>query len=112
MKKLRYTSSEPVPDVLHKDILSLLPVKTLMRFRCVSKPWSSLINDRDFSKSHVQRYMNGGINTTNEFTLLIPSSLGLYCMDSNSLGNMVKLKPPLQTSPVDTFNIIGSCNGL
>ncbi|KAI3977114.1 hypothetical protein MKX01_042804 [Papaver californicum] len=38
------------------DILSRLPVKSLMRFKCVCKPWQSLIkNDRHFIDLHFTR---------------------------------------------------------
>ena len=35
------------PEIMH-DILSRLPVKPLCRFKCVSKPWQSLISDPVF----------------------------------------------------------------
>ncbi|XP_020239130.1 F-box/kelch-repeat protein At3g23880 [Cajanus cajan] len=37
------------------EILSWIPVKALMRFRCVSKPWNSLIFTPTFIKLHFQR---------------------------------------------------------
>ncbi|KAK9932652.1 hypothetical protein M0R45_019877 [Rubus argutus] len=35
------------PEIIH-DNISRLPVKPLCRFKCVSKPWRSLISDPDF----------------------------------------------------------------
>ncbi|KAI3951233.1 hypothetical protein MKW92_050425, partial [Papaver armeniacum] len=37
------------------DILSRLPVKSLMRFKCVSKSWCSLIKDPYFIDLHFSR---------------------------------------------------------
>ncbi|KAI3867300.1 hypothetical protein MKW98_001734 [Papaver atlanticum] len=42
-------------DKLLRDILINLPVKSLMRFKCVSKRWQSLIQDSSFAKSHLSR---------------------------------------------------------
>ena len=46
---------ENLPRELIVDILSRLPVKTLCRFKCVLKPWRSLISDPDFVKTHLLR---------------------------------------------------------
>ena len=40
---------------LFEDILSRLWVKSLVRFKCVSKAWHTLISSRQFAKSHFQR---------------------------------------------------------
>ncbi|KAK7338945.1 hypothetical protein VNO77_19579 [Canavalia gladiata] len=44
-----------VPEELVADILSRLRVKTLMRLKCVSKPWNSLISNPNFAKLHLQK---------------------------------------------------------
>ncbi|CAA7036652.1 unnamed protein product [Microthlaspi erraticum] len=42
-----------IPLDLQIDILLRLPVKSLLRFRCVSKLWSSIITSRDFKNQHL-----------------------------------------------------------
>ncbi|KAF5738673.1 F-box and associated interaction domains-containing protein putative isoform 1 [Tripterygium wilfordii] len=37
-----------IPEDLVMDILACVPVKSLLRFRCVSKPWCDLIGNPDF----------------------------------------------------------------
>ncbi|ESQ46286.1 hypothetical protein EUTSA_v10000190mg [Eutrema salsugineum] len=47
--------SDSIPLDLIQDILKGLPVKTLARFLCVSKPWASIIRNRDFVKSYLTK---------------------------------------------------------
>ncbi|KAG4926745.1 hypothetical protein GLYMA_19G048000v4 [Glycine max] len=44
-----------LPQDLIEEILSWLPVKSLMRFRCVSRTWNSLIFQAHFVKLNLQR---------------------------------------------------------
>lgn len=48
-------SSVFLPDDLITEILSFLPVKSLVRFRCVSIYWKTLISDRAFVKLHLKK---------------------------------------------------------
>jgi F-box interacting protein len=42
-------------DDLLTEFLSLLPVKSLLRFKCVSNPWNTLISDPNFVKFHLKK---------------------------------------------------------
>ncbi|KAJ4902777.1 putative F-box protein [Raphanus sativus] len=50
---VRTSGEGSIPLDLIPEILKDLPVKTLARFICVSKPWSSIIRNRDFVKSYL-----------------------------------------------------------
>ncbi|XP_059645955.1 F-box protein CPR1-like [Cornus florida] len=43
-----------VPEDVVANIVSILPVKPLLRFRCVSKSWCSLIDSSEFRKLHLR----------------------------------------------------------
>ncbi|KAK4580969.1 hypothetical protein RGQ29_024573 [Quercus rubra] len=47
--------SQRLPDDLVYEILTLLPVKSLIRFRCVSKSWYCTITDRNFIMAQFDR---------------------------------------------------------
>ena len=50
--------SDYLPDVVIFEILSRLPVKSLIRFRSVSKTWFSLITSHDFIAMHLNRTLS------------------------------------------------------
>uniref|UniRef100_A0ACD5UL81 Uncharacterized protein n=1 Tax=Avena sativa TaxID=4498 RepID=A0ACD5UL81_AVESA len=53
-QKKAQTTSE-LPEELVLEILIRLPVKSLRRFKCVSKAWRATISDPSFIRSHLQR---------------------------------------------------------
>lgn len=89
------------PDIL-VDILSRLPVKSLLRFRCVSRWCRDLIDSKDFVKMHFNQSILASSNLN-----LILGFLGIYYVDMDSLDSAVPLKPPFSSSDVSN-----SCNGL
>ncbi|GLT54815.1 hypothetical protein SLA2020_279810 [Shorea laevis] len=50
--------SDYLPNEVIVNILSRLPVKLLMRFRCVSKAWCSLISSPHFIATHLNRSLS------------------------------------------------------
>ncbi|KAJ8450439.1 hypothetical protein Cgig2_002124 [Carnegiea gigantea] len=47
-----------LPTELATEVLARLPVKSLVRLRCVCKAWCSLISSPDFASLHLDRYHN------------------------------------------------------
>ncbi|XP_076956477.1 F-box protein At5g62510-like [Bidens hawaiensis] len=40
--------SDEIPFEIQMEVMKLLPIKSLIQFRCVSKPWKSVIESSDF----------------------------------------------------------------
>ncbi|KAH6791124.1 hypothetical protein C2S51_006130 [Perilla frutescens var. frutescens] len=55
MESKRRNGNRHLPQELVLDILLRLPVKSLSRFKCVSKNWCSLIRSPSFVKQHFER---------------------------------------------------------
>lgn len=98
-------SDVPVPEDVLRKILSRLPVKSLIRFRCVSKTWCALTKKPDFIYLHV----NQSIKTNSNTTIIVRQG---YSVDPDSLTNPMELDSPLKPYYGIFPNILGSCNGL
>ncbi|PRQ57332.1 putative F-box domain-containing protein [Rosa chinensis] len=125
--KRALTSLTDLDDVLD-EILAWLPVKSLMRFRCVCKSWRALISQSYFVTKHFN-YASKRF-TENTSRLLISTSplksldceasmLSLDCealKDLNDDGDahlaIRKLEFPVMFPNSSRRNIVGSCNGL
>ncbi|KAK8643968.1 hypothetical protein V6N13_013245 [Hibiscus sabdariffa] len=100
--------------VMIVDILGWLPTKTLLHFKCVSKPWSSLIRDSDFVKLHLHNSFKTNANTK----LILDGrteddEYKTYSIDFDSLGNLEELSRPCSIAKFGVSSrIFGSCNGL
>ncbi|KAL5057560.1 hypothetical protein RYX36_029164 [Vicia faba] len=96
-----------LPDELIAEVLSCLTVRPLMRMRCVSKPWNSLISDPTFIKLHLHRTSQNA-----DFTLVYKS-----CPYSVSFTviRLFENPPNFFCFPCYQFveeQLVGSCNGL
>ncbi|AES80211.2 F-box and associated interaction domain protein [Medicago truncatula] len=122
-----------LPDDLIAELLSFLPVKSLVRLKCVSKSWKSLISDPSFVKLHLNRsstrnplFTIGTLHIAAIPIAAIPiddvDDRGLevgYSVVPYSLNCLIQ--NPLFTLSVDPYHhlgdkecslMIGSCNGL
>ncbi|XP_050283046.1 F-box/kelch-repeat protein At3g23880-like isoform X3 [Quercus robur] len=114
MLDLEYLPYDVLPDILHG-----LPVKSLIRFRCVSKSWNSLITSPAFINSNLTR-------SPSDSNKLIVRYLDVICQverykliyedndndDSSSSEQIQDLEFPLRCSSRDYFQLVGSANGL
>ncbi|XP_058725771.1 F-box/kelch-repeat protein At3g23880-like [Vicia villosa] len=102
-----------LPDELIAEVLSLLKPKSVMRFKCVSKSWNSLISDPFFINMHLIK------SSRSPNIILFPD-------DFPTTSSIALLNPLLDDNPsINHFpkeskyklmkwycHVIGSCNGL
>ncbi|KAL3515943.1 hypothetical protein ACH5RR_022845 [Cinchona calisaya] len=106
-------SFDDLPRELVSNILSRLPVKTLVQSTSVSKLWYSLIKNPSFLKSHLTSSIS---KLTDNYILITPKSYSndpvlSFFADDNDYSFVSNVKIPFQTRS-KTINIVGSCNGL
>lgn len=104
---------EPPPPVLPTDVMveifSRLPVKTLLRFKCLSKQFLSLINSPDFINWHLQ------FSSLSPKLILLKQRAGLHfhLFNVNTLDKAYDVDIPVDLgSDSLSFEEIGSCDGL
>ncbi|CAN4076291.1 unnamed protein product [Withania somnifera] len=115
--KLLEPRNSNLPQDLIIEILVRLPLKTLLKFRCVSKSWHSLLSNAEFHKTHVDFSMKNPKMT--DYTLAAVatvSGLGKICHvytihSENSSVTVSKHGCPPKTLYHSAW-ILGSCNGL
>ncbi|KAI4345539.1 hypothetical protein L6164_012652 [Bauhinia variegata] len=97
-----------LPDEVIVEILLRLPVKSLLRFRSVSKPWLSLISDPQFAKSHFE------LAYARTYRLIYIAASRVYSIDHEASFHddsaIVRLDFPLELN--FWLPIMGSCRGL
>ena len=114
------TMRERVPDDIVEDILGQLPVKSLTRFRCVSKSCNSIITGTTFINKHFKLSLNQcesliSTNTRSGYLLYATkdknsSSLcTVVCNNDRTLTQVSWFEMP---SFFDECNIVDFCNGL
>ncbi|KAJ6911696.1 F-box/kelch-repeat protein [Populus alba x Populus x berolinensis] len=123
-KKRTKKTPPTLPNLPHEliiEILSRLPAKSLIKFRCVSKSFKSLISNPQFIKTHLERVKNLSRNGP-DFSpeIVISSSEPLFRLKSCSLYSVYN--NPVTDAVVldyyllrDTYRydwVVGSCDGL
>ncbi|XP_075673260.1 F-box/kelch-repeat protein At3g23880-like [Castanea sativa] len=122
MSQTTTTMRERVPDDVVEDILARLPMKSLTRFRCVSKSCNSIITDPIFITKHLKLNLNQSessmsTNTHNGYllyTTMDSSSSSkelctVVCNNDRTLTQVSRFEIP---SFFDKYMIVGFCNGL
>ena len=115
---------ERVPYDVVNDIFGLLPVKSLTRFRSVSKSCNSIISDPTFISTHFNLNRTKSLTSTNTnsgYLLYTPtvtedhsSSTSkqlctVVCNNDHTLIQVSKFEIP---SIFDEFSIVGFCNSV
>ncbi|RZC53240.1 hypothetical protein C5167_012101 [Papaver somniferum] len=85
------------------NIFIRLPVKSLLRFRCVSKAWCKLLKDPYLVKKHLARTIE-----LHKFSVMMHSDPA-YDPSSSTLSNCVRINYPYKKIVGITF--WGTCNG-
>ncbi|KAI8556866.1 hypothetical protein RHMOL_Rhmol05G0289200 [Rhododendron molle] len=103
-----------VPIEIAIEILSRLPVKSLLRFKSVCKTWYALINTPHFVSKHLTQ---STLNPSPTFSSLLVSTSDT----SNNHSSLLHLNRPFHEHTAldfpfltewEDFCIVGNCNGL
>ncbi|XP_026416313.1 F-box/kelch-repeat protein At3g23880-like [Papaver somniferum] len=106
-----------LPGDIMVDILARLPVKSILRFKCVCKSWCQLFDDIKFCKRHYDAQKK----SNNPIKILACKGNVLYSIDAyNSiLSGAVEIgdypfynKNKYDKKYESALGIVGSCNGL
>ncbi|KAF2287828.1 hypothetical protein GH714_002863 [Hevea brasiliensis] len=103
-----------LPQEIILEVLLRLPVKSLCRFRCVSKSWRSIISSPQFAKTHLDvAFQNKTLFSRRR--RIIFSALNLYSVEYESMCSVddgdvvaVELDYPLKDNPNALGDVLGS----
>ncbi|XP_061361607.1 F-box/kelch-repeat protein At3g23880-like [Gastrolobium bilobum] len=102
------------PCDLTYEILLRLPVRSLLRCRCVCKQGESMISDTHFAKLHLS--MSTVDPTLTHHRLLAPNRKGndklASCSAKSLFNNPLTLTEDVDFTMRSNYRIVGSCNGL
>jgi hypothetical protein len=113
-RKPKQLYSQCLPYDVVFDILTRLPVKSIIRFRCVSKSWNSILTSPDFINTHLDRAKSSlsHNNNINGFLLYIPKSYykhlcTVLCKSGHTFTQISKLRIPFSD-----ISVVDFCNGI
>ncbi|XP_059438841.1 F-box protein CPR1-like [Corylus avellana] len=96
-----------MPSDILIEVLCRLPVRSLLRFRSVSKPLRSLIDSTGFIDLHLKN----SIETSSNLSIMIRRDSEIYLINLDALSDAVLLAYPLMCYS-NKILILGSTNGL
>ncbi|XP_049407832.1 F-box/kelch-repeat protein At3g23880-like [Solanum stenotomum] len=109
-------NSIPVlPEELVTEILSRLPVKSLLKFACVSKSWLALISSPEFVKTHLSLNANNNEYTRHKVMMFERTAYTFRDCSVSSLFNNSSIRANNLDYPRQVpccFYMVGSVNGL
>ncbi|TKY51463.1 F-box/kelch-repeat protein [Spatholobus suberectus] len=103
-----------LPEELVLEILLRVPVRSLLRFKCICRSWKILISDSQFVKYHL-RTSTAHPNMAHQH--LVSPIFGNSKMVSDSVQSLFRNPPSTPAEGHcfkmnDNYCILGSCNGL
>ncbi|KEH37762.1 F-box protein interaction domain protein [Medicago truncatula] len=103
-----------LPDELVFEILSRLPVKTLLQYKCVCKSWKTLISDPQFAQTHLRNLI---LDPTVTYQRFFYNPNIVQCKIASIplkplLENISEPPKAIKFSMEHKYRILGSCNGL
>ncbi|KAK3021613.1 hypothetical protein RJ639_045246 [Escallonia herrerae] len=101
-----FTSMPTFPPEIIADVLSRLPVKSLLRLRCVSHLWRALIDSPHFIKTHLSRSIQTNTNTA----VVIGEKGTLHSLDLDSIDQATPITVPFKY--YNSFAFLATCDGL
>ncbi|XP_057455602.1 F-box/kelch-repeat protein At3g06240-like [Lotus japonicus] len=102
-----------LPHDLIIEILLRLPVRSLLRFKCVCKSWFFLISDTEFAKSHFDL----DVALTHRLLLQFPNKYRVESfdldssLDDSSAVVTLNFPPPSKSLYLNPLYFLGSCRG-
>uniref|UniRef100_A0A2N9FM30 F-box domain-containing protein n=1 Tax=Fagus sylvatica TaxID=28930 RepID=A0A2N9FM30_FAGSY len=103
-------SSQRLPDEIVFDILTRVPVKSLIRFRCVSKSWYSSTANPIFITAHFNQAQSLSNNNHNGYLLYESASRELCSVICNSDYTLTHISS--FEIPFSGVEFVGFCNGI
>ncbi|KAG2667171.1 hypothetical protein I3760_15G099100 [Carya illinoinensis] len=107
-----------LPEGVVTEILSTLPVKSLMRFKSVSKAWYALIGDPYFITKHHTFAISD--HNRNQYRRVIlercrattTPRFSMHSNDTLEFSGNIHLVPQLFSEDINPVHFIGLCNGI
>ncbi|PIN16733.1 hypothetical protein CDL12_10608 [Handroanthus impetiginosus] len=107
-----------LPEEIIEDILSRLPVKSLLSFKSISQSWHSLISSKHFIKTHLETSTKNPTFAHHKILSYTWKSFIYelkYCslpsLFSEHITYAIRCDFPIDSS-VNSLRLVGCCNGL